>query len=205
MGKKSGRGGRGGRGGKAPRGKGPVSSSSSSSSSSSTPSRESLVVDSKIDSLVSNCNATGQLAIQEQARDIKFVNFSLSSHGVPLIADTTLELNYGRRYGLIGRNGSGKTTFMRVLGAREIEIPTHIDVYLLSEEMDPTEKTAMEAVVDYGLSEVKRLESLESQIIEEHGPENQILMDIYERLDELVSLFFSFLSSLCPLIYFLRK
>eukprot|EP00008_Paramoeba_atlantica_P009837 CAMPEP_0201477024 /NCGR_PEP_ID=MMETSP0151_2-20130828/2127_1 /ASSEMBLY_ACC=CAM_ASM_000257 /TAXON_ID=200890 /ORGANISM="Paramoeba atlantica, Strain 621/1 / CCAP 1560/9" /LENGTH=600 /DNA_ID=CAMNT_0047857623 /DNA_START=132 /DNA_END=1934 /DNA_ORIENTATION=+ len=185
MGKKSGRGGRGGRGGKAPRGKGPVSSSSSSSSSSSTPSRESLVVDSKIDSLVSNCNATGQLAIQEQARDIKFVNFSLSSHGVPLIADTTLELNYGRRYGLIGRNGSGKTTFMRVLGAREIEIPTHIDVYLLSEEMDPTEKTAMEAVVDYGLSEVKRLESLESQIIEEHGPENQILMDIYERLDEL--------------------
>lgn len=133
----------------------------------------------------SNWNVTGQLACNEQARDVHFVGFSLSSHGVPLIADTTLELNYGRRYGLIGRNGSGKTTFMEVLGRREINIPKHIDIYLLNQEVDPTDMTAMEAVVECGESEVKRLEALETEAMEQHGPEGQVLMDIYDRLDEL--------------------
>jgi ATP-binding cassette subfamily F protein 2 len=94
---------------------------------------------------------TGQLASQEQARDIKFVGFSLSSRGIPLIADTTLELNFGRRYGLIGRNGSGKSTFLNCLGSRELPIPTHIDIYLLQEEVEPSDKTAMETVVECGM------------------------------------------------------
>lgn len=33
---------------------------------------------------------------------LKFDNFSLSLHGTELIKDCSLELNYGRRYGLIG-------------------------------------------------------------------------------------------------------
>ncbi len=33
---------------------------------------------------------------------IKIDNFSLSLHGTELVHDCTLELNYGRRYGLIG-------------------------------------------------------------------------------------------------------
>ena len=181
MGKKSGR----GRGGKTPqrgnKGKEPAKKAA-------TPKRDEKKED--IDS--SNWNVTGQLACNEQARDIHFVGFSLSSHGVPLIADTTLELNYGRRYGLIGRNGSGKTTFMEVLGAREINIPKHIDIYLLNQEVDPTDMTAMETVIEYGQSEVKRLEGLESEAMEQHGPESQVLMDIYDRLDELVCLFFFF-------------
>jgi len=71
------------------------------------------------------------------------------------------------------------------VGRRELNIPNHIDIYLLKEEVDPTEMTAMEAVIEYGQSEVKRLEELESTTIEEHGPDSQILMDIYDRLDEL--------------------
>jgi len=173
MGKKTGR----GRGGKTPqrgnKGKEPAKKVAT------TPKRD------KEDT--SNWNVTGQLACNEQARDIHFVGFSLSSHGVPLIADTTLELNYGRRYGLIGRNGSGKTTFMDVLGKREIDIPNHIDIYLLNQEVEPTDMTAMEAVIEYGQNEVKRLEGLESETLELHGPGSQVLMDVYDRLDELDS------------------
>lgn len=33
---------------------------------------------------------------------LKFDSFSLSLHGTELIKDCSLELNYGRRYGLIG-------------------------------------------------------------------------------------------------------
>jgi hypothetical protein len=151
-----------------------------------TPVREQTSESIVSDSISANCNVTGQLASQEQARDIKFVGFSLSSHGVPLIADTTLELNFGRRYGLIGRNGSGKSTFLQALGSRELPIPKHIDIYLLQEEVGASDQTAMEAVIEFGLSEVRRLEKQEHSVIEDFGPDSPILLDIYDRLDELV-------------------
>lgn len=31
-------------------------------------------------------------------------------------------------YGLLGENGSGKTTFLQSLAERDVEIPDHIDV-----------------------------------------------------------------------------
>lgn len=134
-----------------------------------------------------NCSVTGQLASQAQARDIKFVNFSLSAYGTNLIQDTTLELNYGRRYGLIGRNGSGKSTFLNMIGHRELAIPKHIDIYMLREEAEPTERTAMEMVVDFGKKAVERLEQEEERIMEEEGPDSPVLLDIYDRLESLVS------------------
>jgi ATP-binding cassette subfamily F protein 2 len=132
-----------------------------------------------------NCSVTGQLASQAQARDIKFVNFSLTAYGTNLIQDTTLELNYGRRYGLIGRNGSGKSTFLNMLGHRELSIPKHIDIYMLREEVDPTNKTAMEMVIDHGKKAVERLEKEEERIMEEEGPDSPLLLDVYDRLDSL--------------------
>jgi len=184
-----------GRGGKGPKGKEPANSSTTPSRTptrtpdrAETPVRQLSQAEVKASAeseIASNCTVTGQLASQEQARDIKFVGFSLSSRGVPLIADTTLELNYGRRYGLIGRNGSGKSTFLNCLGSRELPIPTHIDVYLLQEEVEPSHKTAMEAVVECGMLEVQRLEHEEHVALETFGPESPVLMDIYDRLDEL--------------------
>jgi hypothetical protein len=95
---------------------------------------------------VTHRTCTGELAMVPGARDIKVVNFSLSFHGENLIEDTTLELNYGRRYGLIGRNGSGKSTFLEALAFNDLELPPHIDKYLLSTEADPSDRTAMEEV-----------------------------------------------------------
>lgn len=50
---------------------------------------------------------TGVLAVHPRSRDVKIDNFSINFHGVEILADTKLELNCGRRYGLIGLNGSG--------------------------------------------------------------------------------------------------
>lgn len=44
------------------------------------------------------------------------------------------------RYGLLGENGSGKTTFLEALAARDVEIPEHIDVSCLSERETATLK-----------------------------------------------------------------
>jgi ATPase subunit of ABC transporter with duplicated ATPase domains len=44
------------------------------------------------------------LSSHEQSRDVKISSFSLTFHGVVLFEDTTLELNYGRRYGMPASN-----------------------------------------------------------------------------------------------------
>eukprot|EP00051_Salpingoeca_urceolata_P013702 m.173259 g.173259 ORF g.173259 m.173259 type:complete len:583 (-) comp17867_c1_seq3:368-2116(-) len=134
---------------------------------------------------VSPRSATGESSMTPMSMDIKFINFSLSYYGEVYIQDTELELNYGRRYGLIGRNGSGKTTFLRALAARDISIPDHIDIYLLDEEAQPSEMTALEAVIDFVKREVARLELEEQRLLEEEGPDSLVLMSLYERLDAL--------------------
>jgi hypothetical protein len=91
--------------------------------------------------------ATGVLASEKRARDVKIVGFSLSLHSAILVEDTTIELNWGQRYGLIGRNGCGKSTFLQCVAAREVPIPEHIDTYLLAEEAKPSEATALEYVI----------------------------------------------------------
>lgn len=96
-----------------------------------------------------------------------------------------LELNYGRRYGLLGRNGSGKSTFLKALAARDLGIPEHIDMYLLNEEAAPTEFTALQTVVEQGKQEVARLEKEEERLMDVEGPESPLLQDLYAKLEEL--------------------
>lgn len=45
---------------------------------------------------------TGVLGVSPKSRDIKIDNFSIMFHGFEILTDTKLELNCGRRYGLIG-------------------------------------------------------------------------------------------------------
>lgn len=40
------------------------------------------------------------------SRDIKIDNFSITFFGNEILIDTQLELNCGRRYGLVGTNGT---------------------------------------------------------------------------------------------------
>lgn len=64
---------------------------------------------------LSNRSCTGVLASHEQSRDVKIENFSITFHGVELLTDTKLELNCGRRYGLLGLNGCGEFSDIKIL------------------------------------------------------------------------------------------
>jgi len=68
-----------------------------------------LEEDAKLNAEARAC--TGSLAVHPRSRDVKIDNLSISFHGHELLQDTTLELNCGRRYGLLGLNGSGQTFF----------------------------------------------------------------------------------------------
>lgn len=128
---------------------------------------------------------TGVLQSLETSRDIKLSSVSLLFHGKVLIEDSTLELNYGRRYGLLGENGCGKSTLLKSIAAREFPIPEHIDIYLLNEPAASTEYSALEYVVREAENEMKRLEDLVEEIIVKDGPENPALEGLYEKIDEM--------------------
>mmetsp|Transcript_33952 Transcript_33952/g.101058 ORF Transcript_33952/g.101058 Transcript_33952/m.101058 type:complete len:593 (-) Transcript_33952:440-2218(-) len=132
-----------------------------------------------------NRTVTGVLASRPASRDIKIDGFSMSLTGAELIQDCSIELTIGRRYGLIGQNGSGKTNFLRCLAKREVPIPDHMDLYHLDCEAEPSDRTALQAVIDHLQNELARLEELETQILETTGPEDERLESIYERMEEI--------------------
>ena len=129
--------------------------------------------------------AAGVLGSNPLSRDLKIISFSLQLHGKRLVEDTTLELSYGNRYGLLGANGSGKSTFLTALASRELPIPEHIDIYHLDGEAELSERTALDAVVDVVRNQVDKLEALAEKICEEAGPESEILQNIYDRIERM--------------------
>lgn len=59
--------------------------------------------------------------------DLILDNISVIVGGRALLEDTKLKLAYGRKYGLVGRNGIGKTCFMNALARSEFEnTPKHL-------------------------------------------------------------------------------
>lgn len=128
---------------------------------------------------------TGVLASHPESRDVHMINMSITFHGAELLTDTKLDLNNGRRYGLIGLNGCGKSSLMSALGNRELPIPDHIDIFHLQREMPPSDKTAMECVMEADAERhrlEKEVEELASNVSEET---HDRLMELYERLEEL--------------------
>ena len=127
------------------------------------------------------------------ARDIAVENLTMTYHGSPLIEEAEFSLNYGNRYGFLGRNGCGTSTFMNVIAARSIPIPEGIDIYHVAEEIEATEMTALEAVMSVDQERAKlekEVEQLNDLMAEDGGDGgNDDVVDritqLYERLEEL--------------------
>merc|ERR1712176_1470576 len=116
----------------------------------------------------------------------KIEQFSMSVYGKEFIMDTKLELNFGRKYGLIGANGSGKSTMLAAIAAREIPIPDHVDMWFLDAEAKPEEISAIQAVVDVVASEYARLEEHTQKLLEEDPEGNaELLQLIGDKLDKM--------------------
>jgi len=88
-----------------------------------------------------------QKEAQENAVDIKVENFSISAKGKALFINAQLLIANGRRYGLVGPNGHGKTTLLRHIQSKALDIPPNIDVLLCEQEVVADETPAVEAVL----------------------------------------------------------
>ncbi|GJM95699.1 hypothetical protein PR202_ga12475 [Eleusine coracana subsp. coracana] len=133
---------------------------------------------------LSDRTCTGVLASHPLSRDIHIESLSLTFHGHDLIVDSELELNYGRRYGLLGLNGCGKSTLLTAIGCRELPIPEHMDIYHLSHEIEASDMSALQAVVSCDEERVKLEKEAEILSTQDDGG-GEALDRIYERLDAM--------------------
>ncbi|KAM7279934.1 hypothetical protein ACFE04_007068 [Oxalis oulophora] len=96
------------------------------------------------------------------AASSKIESLSVTFHGHDLIVDSILELNYGRRYGLLGLNGCGKSTLLTAIGLRELPIPDHMDIYHLSREIEASDMSSLEAVISCDEERIKLEKEVET-------------------------------------------
>ncbi|CDZ98834.1 p-loop containing nucleoside triphosphate hydrolase protein [Phaffia rhodozyma] len=130
-------------------------------------------------------SATGVLVSDAKGRDIRIDSYSLSFHGRVLIENAEVTLNYGQRYGLLGENGSGKSTFLQSIAERDIEIPDHIDIYLVRGAVEPSDTNALDYIIASAKAKVERLEKLAEDMSTEDSVDELALEAIYEQIEEM--------------------
>ena len=138
---------------------------------------------------------TGPDASRNRTRnlDIEVNDVTMYAGGTELLCNTTVKLVYGVNYGLIGRNGVGKSTLLRNLANKAIQIPEFVFVMHVEQEIVGDETSVLNAVLKSD-KEREYLLNLESQILDldpEEHPDQSVdgigLMEVYERLEELDS------------------
>jgi len=118
----------------------------------------------------------------DNAADVHLTNFNLPNRkggGPDLLTDASLTLAGGRRFGLMGRNGCGKTTLLTALASRQLEgtkggVPKNMSMLLVRQEIMGNELSAVQTVLQ---SDVKRegvkrwIEFIESELTKLENPD----------------------------------
>ncbi|GMI35615.1 hypothetical protein TrCOL_g9454 [Triparma columacea] len=129
-------------------------------------------------------DAAGYNDSVDNAQDCHLVNFNLPNKkgsGTDLLSNVNLTLARGRRYGLVGRNGCGKTTLMEMISQRQVPgVPKNLSLLLVKQEIMGSDRTALETVIR---SDTRR-EGLLAYIkkTEEEDDKAEGLAKAYERL-----------------------
>ncbi|XP_038535207.1 ATP-binding cassette sub-family F member 1 isoform X5 [Canis lupus familiaris] len=134
---------------------------------------------------VSQAEVSSRQAMLENASDIKLEKFSISAHGKELFVNADLYIVAGRRYGLVGPNGKGKTTLLKHISNRALSIPPNIDVLLCEQEVVADETPAVQAVLRADTKRLKLLEEerrLQRQLEQGDDTAAERLEKVYEEL-----------------------
>ncbi|KAI9173911.1 hypothetical protein LWI28_008600 [Acer negundo] len=91
-------------------------------------------------------------------KDIHMENFNVSVGGRDLIVDGSVTLSFGRHYGLVGRNGTGKTTFLRHMAMHAIDgIPSNCQILHVEQEVVGDDTTALQCVLNTDIERTQLL------------------------------------------------
>lgn len=101
---------------------------------------------------------------------LKVKDLSISFAGHQVFEDVNVIINKGEKVGFIGRNGSGKSTFLKVIlnqlepDSGEIELPKNYKIGHLAQHIEFTHKTVIDEVCSI-LSEEREYEGWKGEII----------------------------------------
>ncbi|XP_065830149.1 ATP-binding cassette sub-family F member 1-like [Oscarella lobularis] len=126
--------------------------------------------------------------LYEQSRDIKIEKFSLSARGKELFVNATLAVTYGRRYGLVGPNGMGKTTLLRHMAERKLSIPANIDVLYCEQEVQADDTSAIQTVLNANLKQIRlqdEVKRLEEELDKGSDAASDRLQEVYDELEAM--------------------
>jgi len=119
-----------------------------------------------------------------KSRDIKMENFDITYGKDTLLLNATVTLAFGRRYGLIGRNGTGKSSLLRAIAERQIAgIPGHVRILHVEQEVEGDDKSALEWVLECDRERTVLL--IEEKKLMKEDPTSPRLKKIYDRLQEI--------------------
>lgn len=117
--------------------------------------------------------------------------FTITLGNKHLFKEASISLNHGKKYGLVGINGCGKTTLMKFIADRNEEfekaIAPHIDILLLEQEVLPTITTALETVINSDEVRIKLLkeqEMLDKYLSSDNLDEEEDDDDDYSKKDD---------------------
>mmetsp|Transcript_5114 Transcript_5114/g.15072 ORF Transcript_5114/g.15072 Transcript_5114/m.15072 type:complete len:618 (-) Transcript_5114:35-1888(-) len=128
--------------------------------------------------------------------DVEVLEIVLTAGRQELLYNANLRLAHGHKYGLIGRNGVGKSTLLRAMAERDgrVPVPRHIMMMHVEQEIAGDDTPVLRSVL-VADKEREWLLKMEERLLDAEddgsGKEPKIngvtLMEVYERLEELSS------------------
>jgi ATP-binding cassette subfamily F protein 1 len=120
----------------------------------------------------------------ENSLDINVPNFSISAAGKILFKDASLTIGHGRRYGLVGPNGKGKSTLLKMIASGDLKIPPRVDFLYVEQEVVADNTPAVDAVLK---ADKKRWDLLqEEKILTRKVDEGDESPDTIDRLQYVI-------------------
>ncbi|VDK87321.1 unnamed protein product [Onchocerca ochengi] len=89
--------------------------------------------------------------------DVHLNNIDISIGPKQLLCGADVVLTYGRRYGLVGRNGAGKSTFLKMISSKQLKIPSNISMLSVEQEVEGDDTEVRQSVLQ---SDTRRMELL---------------------------------------------
>ena len=100
-----------------------------------------------------------------RSRDVDLKRVNITINGNELLTGATLRLHAGRHYGLVGRNGVGKSTLLRRMALARIDgFPDYLMILHVKQEVEGDDTPVLETVIR---SDKERLNLLKVIDIEE--------------------------------------
>lgn len=116
-----------------------------------------------------------------KTKDIIVERFSIMVGGKTLLESANLKIAFPRKYGLVGRNGIGKTSLLSAMAAGEIEkLPKYLHILYVEQEMAGNEKNPMQSMLE---ADVEREELLKKQA--DIHDDIEKMKEIDDRLQEI--------------------